>query len=524
MTKLKIGIVDLVSKGPTNTLWARIMHANLASIMPQVVATWCEQEGHEVTFICYTGLENLEEELPKDVDVVFICSFTQAAFLAYALSNYFRTKGAVTVLGGPHARCYPDDAVKYFDYVLGLTHRSTVMEVLHDCVPYQPIGIHLTGKTQPVDFPSMEERWKFIEPTLRKAPFVKFIPMMGSVGCPYTCSFCIDAAVPYQQLSFTSMKKDLQFLATKVKSPMVAWQDPNFGVRFDENMEAISSVTKGGNFRFLAESSLSILTEDHLKVMKENNFKAVLPGIESWYDMGNKSRAAHLGAEQKLNQVSEQVNMILRYVPYIQTNFVLGLDCDSGSEPFDLTKRFIDKSPGAFPGYSLLTSFGEAAPLNLEYQKSGRVLPFPFHFLNNHLAMNLKPRNYEWVDFYDRVIDLTEYSFSPKAIFRRLLGTSQGTSKWMNVMRAISNEGYGRIRFYKMVRNLLKEDRSFRAYFEGEKAELPEFYRKVIERDLGRWMEWLPKSALEHDQNAYLHKNSRGSVAKVKAGKNVLVN
>ncbi|MGZ3923177.1 MAG: hypothetical protein ACXVBJ_05375, partial [Flavisolibacter sp.] len=48
MKSLKIRIIDLVSKGPTNTFWARIMHANLASIMPQVVAVWCEEEGHEV--------------------------------------------------------------------------------------------------------------------------------------------------------------------------------------------------------------------------------------------------------------------------------------------------------------------------------------------------------------------------------------------------------------------------------------------------------------------------------------------
>jgi hypothetical protein len=73
--------------------------------------------------------------LPQDVDLVFICSFTHAALLAYALSNFFRSKGAVTVLGGPHARCYPDDAVKYFDYVLGFTHKSTIMEVLDNCEP-----------------------------------------------------------------------------------------------------------------------------------------------------------------------------------------------------------------------------------------------------------------------------------------------------------------------------------------------------------------------------------------------------
>ena len=109
------------------------MNANLASIMPQVVAVWCEAEGHEVTFVCYTGLENLVDDLPDELDLVFIGAFTQAALLAYALSNLFRSKGAVTVLGGPHARCYPEDARSYFDYVLGFTDQTVIREVLSSC-------------------------------------------------------------------------------------------------------------------------------------------------------------------------------------------------------------------------------------------------------------------------------------------------------------------------------------------------------------------------------------------------------
>ena len=36
MRKLKIGILDLVAKVPTRTLWARTMHANLASIIERI--------------------------------------------------------------------------------------------------------------------------------------------------------------------------------------------------------------------------------------------------------------------------------------------------------------------------------------------------------------------------------------------------------------------------------------------------------------------------------------------------------
>ncbi|WP_240347917.1 B12-binding domain-containing radical SAM protein [Longitalea arenae] len=482
------------------------MHANLQSIMPQVIATWCEQEGHEVTMICYTGQEDLSKALPQGINLVFISAFTQAALLAYALSNFFRSQGAVTVLGGPHARCYPDDAVQYFDYVFGFTNKKTITELLNDCTARPLGGKYITASSQPGSFCGVEERWKFIEPTLKKAPLLKIVPMLGSVGCPYTCPFCIDSTVPYQPLDFQVIKKDLQFLLSKFKKPWVAWHDPNFGIRFDENMEAIATAAPPKSFHFIAESSLSVLTEKHLKVLRDNGFAALLPGIESWYELGNKSRTSHMSGEQKVKQVSEHVRLLFDYIPYIQTNFVLGLDSDEGSEPFELTKRFIDKSPNAFPGYSLLTAFGEAAPLNLEYQKAGRVLPFPFHFLNNHLAMNVKPRNYNWIDFYDKVIDLTAYSFSAKALYRRFKNTPDLTSRWMNFMRAISSEGYGRLRFYRQVRKHLVEDRSFRSYFEGETNRLPAFYSNIIKKDLGVWYQWLPQGAIAHNPNAYLQK------------------
>ena len=85
-----------------------------------------------------------------------------------------------------------------------------------------------------------------------------------------------------------------------------------------------------GRMRFLAESSLSLLSEPHLKRLQRNGFEAMLPGIESWYSLGNKSKTGSATGTEKVRQVAEHVNMILRYIPYVQTNFVLGLDCDAG--------------------------------------------------------------------------------------------------------------------------------------------------------------------------------------------------
>ncbi len=511
MRKLRIGIIDIVSRGPTRALYARVMNPNLASIMPQVIGVWCREKGHDVSFVCYTGLEDLVTELPAKVDLVFIGAFTEAAHTAYALSSLLRSKGAITAIGGPHARCYPEDALKYFDYVLGFTDRETILNILRDCSRHRPVGMQIAARQQPASLPGVRERWQFIEPTLKKAPFIKFVPMLGSLGCPYTCSFCIDAAVPYQPMDFDGIHQDLRFLLTKFKQPMVAWHDPNFGVRFDDYLDVIEQAVPPGRIDFIAESSLSLLSEPHLKRLKHNGFKALLPGIESWFELGAKSKTGAQVGLDKVRQVAEHVNLILSYIPYLQANFVLGLDTDKGTEPFELTKRFLDLAPGAFPGYSLLTAFGRAAPLNLDYQRAHRVLPFPFHFLNNNQAMNVRPTDCSWSDFYDRVIDLTGYSFSWKAIARRFGATRGPLARGMNVVRAISTEGFGRLRYHTDVRRRLDNDPQFLPYFEQETTQLPQFYRDLVRKDLGLLWEWLPDGALEHDPNAYAKSEGSGN-------------
>jgi hypothetical protein len=71
---------------------------------------------------------------------------------------------------------------------------------------------------------------------------------------------------------------------------LVGWHDPNFGVRFDDSLDAIEDAVPPGSLHFGAESSLSLLSEPHLRRLRRNGCIAMLPGIESWFDLGNKSR------------------------------------------------------------------------------------------------------------------------------------------------------------------------------------------------------------------------------------------
>jgi hypothetical protein len=283
-------------------------------------------------------------------------------------------------------------------------------------------------------------------------------------------------------------------------------------------MRAIETAIPPNSIDFIAESTLSLLSEPHLKRLKQNGFKAILPGIESWYDMGEKSRTGRHTGLEKVKQVADHINLILRYIPYVQVNFVVGLDAEQGPEPFELTKQFLDLAPGAFPAFSMLTAYGQSAPFNRDLQRDGRVLPFPFHFLDNNHAMNVRPKHYTWPEFYDHVVDIHRHAFSWPMILRRLALNRGLKPRLYNLIRSVSSGGFGRINYHSKIRALLDTDISVRQFLEGERAELPTFYARKIRSKLGPLWDMLPEGATMHDHHAYLHSYQEPAPSLVEIG------
>ena len=116
----------------------------------------------------------------------------------------------------------------------------------------------------------------------------------------------------------------------------------------------------------------------------------------------------------------------------------------------------------------------------------------------------MRPKNYAWPAFYKHVIDLTRHSFSRRAIIRRMAATRGVVPRWLNVIRAVSSEGYGRLRYYADVHRQLISDRAFRDYFEQETDILPAYYEMQIKKDLGPLWHSLPPGAIYHDPYAFL--------------------
>jgi hypothetical protein len=84
------------------------------------------------------------------------------------------------------------------------------------------------------------------------------------------------------------------------------------------------------------------------------------------------------------------------------------------------------------------------------------------------------------------------------------------TTKAMNFLRGRSSR---RGHFHGKIVRLLRGDASVRRFFDGETTELPEFYRRRLQRQMGPLWDALPEGALMHDQNAYLKRHEAEKVA-----------
>ena len=493
---MKIGVLDLLSEDVQGSL-AEMPHdyfvvKQYAGIMSQAVSVWCRKLGHRVFYSTYYGQKDPLSLLPNDLDVVFFSCFSRGSGLAYALAKRLKLQKPkiLTILGGPHAKQFPSDALRFFDVVVKECDETLVKEILRD-FPRKKI---ITTTRRLKELPCIEERlpeiriasfWKS-----RPLPFV-FIPILSSTGCPYSCDFCVDWNSPYNPLPLERVEQDLLFVAKHFPQVRINFYDPNFGVKFDEIMAVIEKISHPGKRWFLTEGSLNSLTEDRLKRLKKAGCLCVIPGIESWSAYSKKAGIkGTASAGEKLDEVVDHFNLIHRYIPIIQANLLFGLDTDEGEAPVLLNNEFITRTPYVSHSLNIPAPFG-GTPLFERYLKEKRILtalPFTF-YCKPYLATTLK--NYSPEEFYEKLIAIFTHMTSLSMLARSVRTTETPVFKFYHPIRNLSLRLM--IRSMHQILFLLKTDRHFRAFHEGESKVLPEYYHQKYEALLGPYKDLITR-------------------------------
>jgi hypothetical protein len=492
---MKVGILELISF-TVPPEWrpqfaATALRRHLYSVMPQVVAAWARRLGHRVHYGTYYGQADPFRLLPDDLDAIFISSATQASALAYALAKCYRRAGTLTVLGGPHAKCFPADSLRFFDIVVsGACDPSLIADILGGHIAP---GSIVASKRRPAEFPSVAERM----PEISKATLTDGRPgrlccfaLLSSVGCPYTCNFCTEWNVPYAPLATERLTQDLRFIGRRFPNAIVGYHDPNFAVRFDQTMDAIEAA--GPPFpRYVMNCSLSVLRDDRLARLRRTNCVFVAPGVESWYEYGNKAAVGEKLGRDKMEHVVERFREVRRFVSGLQANFLFGTDEDQGREPADLTVEFIRRLPYLWPNVNTPTPYG-GTPLFDRYLKEGRVLkqlPLAF-YCAPYLATTLK--HYEPAGYYRLLLHIHGAATNRRALLKRVAARNPLLIRLGHLSQTLSYRT--QIREMRHVARMLETDRQFRAFHDNRSVPLPEFYHQRFEHRLGRYAELISRA------------------------------
>ena len=483
---MRVGVIELildtVSKNWVNSLYTTHFRKQFYGIVPQAVSVWCRELGHQVFYTTYYGQENPKSLLPNDLDVIFISAFTQASALAYALAKLYRREKTLSVIGGPHAKAFPEDCLRFFDIVVKECNKDMIDKILRKEI--DPPAIVSTN--QPLtDLPTVEERM----PEIAKASFSRgkpsltsFVPILSSVGCPYHCDFCTDWNNKYIPLPRERLEADLLFLSRNLPETLIVYHDPNFAVRFDEIMNVVETIPENQRNRYLMETTLSNLKPNRLHRLKSSRCIFVAPGIESWMNYSNKAGVNGKTGREKLEEVISHFKLLRQYFPDLQANFIFGNDSDNGNTPVELTKEFIRRLPYVWPAMNIPTPFAGTPFFHQLYVENRilRALPLSFYY-RPFLVIKLK--NYSALEFYDHLIDLYALITSSMMIGKRILARSAPEIKVIYTVRAFHlRQELAQLR---RIRDILIKDAAMRDFHEGRSNQLPEVYHRCFEERLG---------------------------------------
>lgn len=504
---MKVGILDLQGY-PAQDAWEYLdcfwSNKQFISLTDQTISVWCRQLGHQTYYAAYYGWGDPLDALPTDLDLIFISAHTYLAPLAYALGRLYRLRRVRTVIGGPHAKAYPEDSLRFFDLVVRECDQSLITDILSGQFPP---GSILSSARPYQNIPTIEERL----PELRRSAFLKgrphlgsFIPMLASIGCPYDCNFCVDWSNAYRLLDPEQLAADLQFASRRFPGVKLVFHDPNFGVRFEPLMQAFETVPPSKRNPYGMECSLSLLRPERIARLKETNCVFVLPSIESW--SGEYAHKIGPGWTQtfdlKFERLVNEYNELTRQFYYVGTNFIFGLDSDAGDAPFEATKEFMRRAPFVWPVLHIPMPFG-GTPFQARLLREGRILehmPFMFYKIP-YLSLLLK--NYDPITYYEKMADLFDFSASPELLRRRLKARNPLVAA---VYLLVSGTNKRRANLFRQMAQRLRQDRDAMAFQMGESPLLPEFYARIYQRKMGHYAQLLPLDEMTHPilHNGYL--------------------
>lgn len=325
---------------------------------------------HEVRYVEMPEF-TASSEMPEDLDLVAISTYSAQVNEAYELAARYRERGTPVVIGGPHVTALPDEAARFCDAVVIGEGEACWIEVLRDCA---------AGRLKQF-YGSPESSYQ-----LSDAPMPAFglldparynrITVQTSRGCPHQCEFCAGSVMltgAYKQKPVEKVLAEIDRVLTIWPRPFLEFADDNTFVD-RRYWKGLLTPLRDRSLRWFAETDLSVSEDaELLELMRQSGCAQVLIGLES--PSQERLRGLELRSDWKRKEwphYREAVRRIQGHGIAVNGCFVLGLDGDD-TGVFERVLSFVEEIGLYEVQVTILTAF-PGTPLYARLKRENRIL------------------------------------------------------------------------------------------------------------------------------------------------------
>ncbi len=220
----------------------------------------------------------------RSYDLLFVSAMLSDYERARQIAQYFRARGARTVLGGRMADAYPHLCLRDFDAVVIGDPEDTVPRIYADARAGRLQRLYRSGGYQPdrVPVPRCD-----LTATQQPAPF----GLEVTRGCPFTCDFCAltGSGTRFLTRPVEGVVRDIRAIEASLRGKVPFWRrqmlmfyDNNLAGSF-AYLKALCEALAPLGLRWGTCVTFNVLgRRDLLKLMYEAGCRSVFVGLESF--------------------------------------------------------------------------------------------------------------------------------------------------------------------------------------------------------------------------------------------------
>ncbi|MDU1910121.1 B12-binding domain-containing radical SAM protein [Fusobacterium sp.] len=304
------------------------------------------------------------EKIPLNVvaDLIVITCITGTAQRCYAYSDYFRSRGIKTVLGGVHPSLMPEESLKHADVVMTGFSEFTFPQMIMDFKLGHLKRLYAQSDEFTVAGKPLPRR------DLLKKGYITKSTIEAVRGCSLPCTFCAYPAAFGKKIYKRPVREVIEEIET-LNSKIVLFPDVNLIADREYAIELFREMIPLKKYWLGLATSAVGIDDELIDIFHKSGCKGLLIGFESI------SQDSQKYVNKGINNVSGYSELMKRLHDtgiLVQGCFAFGGD-EEDISVFERTVEAVIESKIDLPRYSILTPFPKTN-FYIELEKQGRII------------------------------------------------------------------------------------------------------------------------------------------------------